>query len=213
MIQRVFLFSLTVTFFLFSGCSSSPGTGDSWQSLGGPYARDVATVIADPSRPGIVYAALTTGEILRSVNNGTTWDPLASFGRGVLPYRFLASVDTPVVFLGATDAGLFVASANRRQWRKLLLGDLPPNTGAHTVAIDPWKPSTWYAGTDGHGISYKSTDAGTTCARLEWNIDRPFRVHGRGSCDRRSPAPTASWRQPTAWDLWNRPTGELNGPG
>ncbi len=161
MIQRVFLLSLNVTFFLFSGCSSSPGTGDSWQSLGGPYARDVATVMADPSRPGIVYAALTTGEILRSANNGTTWDPLASFGRGVLPYRFLASVDTPVVFLGATDAGLFVASANRRQWKKLLLGDLPPNTGAHTVAIDPWKPSTWYAGTDGHGI-YKSTDAGTT---------------------------------------------------
>ncbi len=118
--------------------------------------------------------------------HGTTWDPLASFGRGVLPYRFLASVDTPVVFLGATDAGLFVASANRRQWRKLLLGDLPPNTGAHTVAIDPWKPSTWYAGTDGHGI-LQINGCGHDVVRLEWNIDRPFRVHGRGSCDRRLP--------------------------
>ena len=94
-------------------------------ALGGPYARDVAGVMADPSRSGIVYAALTTGEIFRSENSGTVWTALASLGSGIHPYRFVVSIDTPIVIYSLTDAGIYLASSNKRRWERISLPGVP----------------------------------------------------------------------------------------
>jgi photosystem II stability/assembly factor-like uncharacterized protein len=161
MIPRACAVVLIIILSIVAGCSSSPGPADAWHSLGGPYARDVATLFADPSRAGTVYAALTTGELFRSSDNGTTWNTITSLGPGVRPYRFIASVDSPLVLFCATNTGLFVASPSRRQWRHIAIGNPGDAIGVHTFVADPWKPSTWYVGTDGWGI-YKSTDSGTS---------------------------------------------------
>ncbi len=160
---RILLSCLFIVAIGAGGCSSSPEARDAWTGVGGPYAREVSAVAPDPSRSGIVYAALSTGDIYRSEDSGGKWLFLSSLGSQVHPYRFVVTPDTPLVTALLTDAGLFIASANKHQWKAASIGTLPPGTGAHAIAFDPWKPSTWYVGTDGHGI-YRSTNSGQT-----WN--------------------------------------------
>ncbi len=160
MIPRTFPVWLTILVIgTIVGCGPTTDTSSTWIPAGGPFAREVSAVAPDPGRSGIVYAALAGGELFRSENSGDTWARIGTLGAGVMPYRFVLSADTPLVAAALTDAGIFVASPNKRQWTALRIDGRPPGSGVRAIAIDPWRTATWYVGTAGHGI-YRSTDGG-----------------------------------------------------
>ena len=164
MISRSFLPCLCLLATWCVGCGTSPEGEGTWTAISGPYAREVAAVACDPSRPGVVYAALETGEIFRSENSGSSWIPLAAV-RNAHPSRFVISTESPAVTALLTDAGVFIASPNKRQWTPLSIEGLPAGTAVRAIAFDSWRPSTWYVGTEGHGV-FTSTNAGQT-----WTAD------------------------------------------
>lgn len=146
---------------LCSSCSSPPpGTVD-WEALKGPAAREITTVFSDHFLANVVYAGLSTGDIFRSDDNGSTWAKISSIEGGARIYRFYSSVDTPAVLYAATSQGLFSSSRNKRQWTPFYIQSIPPHTAIRAMACDPWVPSVMFIGTENHGI-FTSTDAGTT---------------------------------------------------
>ncbi len=159
MISRSLLFALTTAATCLYGCGPSQLTPGSWIPLGGPYAREVAAILADPTHPGTVYAALTNGDIYSSENDGTRWDGIVSLGGDVLPYRFTVVGENPPIIAVLTNRGLYRAPEEGLRWIPMATPPLPRRTGIHALMIDPWKTSTWFIGTTGYGI-YKSDDSG-----------------------------------------------------
>lgn len=162
MMQRIILLFATIAAILLVGCGPSQVSSGKWISLDGPFAREIAAVLADPTHPGLVFAAQATGEISTSENDGASWLPTVSLGSDIHPFRFCVVGDNPSFIVLLTDHGIFRASGGRHRWSRITTAFLPPATGVRALAIDPWKPSTWFIGTEGHGV-YKSIDSGRTC--------------------------------------------------
>ncbi len=141
------------------------GGDPKWQYAAGPSAREITTIFADRFSREVLYAGLSTGEIYRSDNNGTDWVRLGLIKDEAIIHRFIATPDTPTVLYAATNVGLFRAAPGKRRWLPVQIQPLPTGNGVRSLAIDPWEPSTFYAGTESHGI-VKSTDGGQNWVRI-----------------------------------------------
>lgn len=139
--------------------------------------RQVESMAADPSDPGIVYLA-SSGEIGRSTDQGNTWTlhkipaHMAGNGDGRCAGERLA-IDpnsTNILFFGSRKDGLLASEDSGATWIKIPgFTDLKGEIGITFVLFDPrsgtkGNPSkTIYLGVDGERASfYRSDDGGMT---------------------------------------------------
>ena len=140
-----------------------------WVLAGAASAQENAWTSHGPSDIGYVsdvaiaenaaFAATENG-IFRSLDGGTSWQPMALAGERVA--RIHAGQGTPalmatVVSPDGETAVLYVSRDQGETWSRI--PDLPPTMGA---AIDPWHPGTIYAAVLDEPTILKSTDSGET---------------------------------------------------
>jgi len=107
-------------------------------------------VVADPSQPDVLYAALQTQGMARSDDRGATWR-LINNGLGARN-MFTVTVDPSnpqTVYATSNDAGVWVSDDGGATWSELNEGLF--NTFVTALAIDPNNPKVIYAGTEGGG--------------------------------------------------------------
>jgi len=146
---------------ILSGCRASGPSLLLWEETGGPYARNISTVLPDNRIAGTLYASPGRGEIAVSTSEGRSWVHLSAIPGAPEVRQLVQDPETPDRLLAATGTGAFVSQDRGRSWTPLQVG--PAGTGVRILAIDPWSPAVVYAGTEARGF-YKSPDGGRT-----WN--------------------------------------------
>jgi len=150
-----------------------------WTSAG-LQAESVTVLAIDPITPGTLYALGEgypggLGGVFKSTDGGGTWEAptltkaYVSALAMTNAYVSTLAIDplTPSTLYAGTVAGagltprtlIFKSTDAGATWNATGLADASNNVLA--LAIDPFAPSTLYAGTNGGGV-YKSTDAGAT---------------------------------------------------
>jgi hypothetical protein len=137
---------------------------------------NVLSVVFDPVRPGVAYAELDTGEVVRSDDGGATWSlasrvPVDAPPVPVAPVDFAPDPGDPGTLYVAGYGGLFRTHDHGATWTRL--GGRVAYDEAYSVAIDPLGGRQIYVGlhtaTDGPGI-YVSHDGGTSFARAAQQV-------------------------------------------
>lgn len=163
---------------------NSPYKDLKWQFLGpvnvSGRCTDVA-VVAPKGKNYTIYAATASGGLWRTVNEGTTWEPLFADGpSAAIGDVALAPSDPNIIWLGTGEANIFRSSQagcgvykttdGGKTWRHMGL------TGTYTISrvvIHPRDPDTVYAAASGHewtlnnerGV-YKTVDGGKTWQKV-----------------------------------------------
>ena len=136
-----------------------------------------ATALAvDPLLPTTVYATIG-GNVLKTTNAGATWQriaaglPIAAAGRGSCHCQGgvnALAVDprrTGTVYAALTQGGIYKTTNGGQTWIRVIDA---PLLDMYTVAVDPARPATIYAGglreTGDGGRILRSTDSGHTWA-------------------------------------------------
>lgn len=152
-----------------------------WMRMGTgfPANAGVETLVIDPKTPSTVYAATIDDGVFKSTDSGGTW---FAVNNGIAPHLIQIgplAIDpvTPTTIYAGTQGGVYKSTNGAASWT--LMSDtlamvyaleFPTRTSVTSLAIDPSRPSTVYAGT-GFGGVFKSTDAGATWAAF--NIGLP----------------------------------------
>jgi len=134
------------------------GAQPAWQPLPvGPPAVQ-APVGVCPGDPGLMYLATFGGGVLRSRDEGRTWQP-ASGGLPSLAVNAMVvdPIHCEIVYVATFGSGLFKTTDTGRTWQPL--ADVGP---ALWLAIDPLQPQIVYVGVNGLSTLVKSMDGGAT---------------------------------------------------
>ncbi len=140
-------------------------TGDggiaTWQNIAACDFRAIASVAADPKRPGVVYAAafnnLANGSIRKSTDGGVTWTTV--FPTTAAIFNITIDPGNPdVIYAPTVGHGGYKSTDGGQHWSAMAA--LTPQA-VWTLTLDPSNSQTVYAGTNQDGI-WKSTDAGNT---------------------------------------------------
>ena len=157
---------------------SGPYKDMKWQFLGpvnvSGRCTDVA-VVAPKGKNYTIYAATASGGLWRTVNEGTTWEPIFASGPSTaIGDVALAPGDPNTIWIGTGEANIFRSSQAGcgvykstdagRTWRHMGLADT--NT-IPRIVIHPRDPDTVYVAASGHewtpngerGV-YKTVDGG-----------------------------------------------------
>ncbi len=135
-----------------------------WANVGG-Y---VEQIITDPLSPGLVYARMGDGKLMKSTDGGISWINIADPSWANL-FRITMAYDSPDVLYARTSAGTYVTTNGGASWQLVY----PPKmvTG---VAVSPTDWKTAYLA---NALSYNSTvisrtlDGGQTWST--WSINLP----------------------------------------
>ena len=159
-----------------------------WRSLGpATMGGRISDIAVDPQNSYTYYIGLATGGIMKTANNGGTWDAVfehesvASIGA-----LAIAPSDSKIVWAGTGEPngrnssawgdGIYKSIDSGRTWKNMGLKD---TQSIGRVIIDPKDPDTVYVAAVGHlwgpnkerGV-YKTTDGGKTWqASLTVNAD------------------------------------------
>lgn len=130
-----------------------------WQALPvGPPAVE-APVGLCPGDPGLVYIATFGGGVLRSRDEGRTFQPANA---GLTNLAVSAMVVDPmhceIVYAATFGSGLFKTTDSGRSWQSL--GEAAGAT--LWLAIDPTRPQILYSGVNGGSGVLKSVDSGVS---------------------------------------------------
>lgn len=132
---------------------SSPING-----TGLPSSAATRALLPDPSRPGIVYAATTSG-LYVTADDGNTWKPL---GTGLPKNDVLTALAfgaTGLLLAGTLAHGVFASADQGSTWTPSNAG-LPAGAAINTLYADA-AARTMFVGLDGGGL-YASADNGQT---------------------------------------------------
>src|SRR6266478_2687808 len=132
------------------------------------------------SNPSIVFVGVASGGVWKTVNNGTTWEPVFDKeGVSTIGDIAIAPSDPSIVWVGSGEPnnrqssswgdGIYKSTDGGKTWQNMGLRD---SKHIGRVVIDPHNPSTVYVAALGHlwgpnrerGV-YKTTDAGKTWAQ------------------------------------------------
>jgi photosystem II stability/assembly factor-like uncharacterized protein len=163
--MKPFLISCVTWLILFVGCGTTMTTvAPQWESMGGPHAQDISTLLIPGASESALYAGTENGAVFMRPTPDAPWSKIASIREGAGIYRLVRDPEKPSRIFAATEAGLFVSGNNGVSWTEipLVAGESMP-VGVRVLAIDPYNASTMFAGTRTRGI-LRSTDGGTT-----WN--------------------------------------------
>lgn len=171
------------------GVLRSQDGGATWQ-LGGEGLREVTMgdirplqLLADPDRPGSLYATVFGIGVFRSFDDGAHWHPAANRGLGSFPKPSDLEVapNQPSKLFLATGDWIFVSEDGGDSWTAT--GPAPPKADSvYDLAIDPTDPDTLYAVGksetlhDLNPFAFKSQDGGASWERLDIETALGFNV-------------------------------------
>ena len=142
-----------------SGLFKTGDGGATWQNIPA-ISGSIASVAADPKRPGVIYAGvfsnLANGSIRKSIDGGVTWTTVFPTTATI----FNIAIDpgnSDILYAPTVGHGAFKSTDGGQHWS--LMPALP--AAIWTLALDPSNSQVLYAGTNEDGI-WKSTDAGNT---------------------------------------------------
>jgi len=168
---------------LYAGPMSSPTRvlrsgdgGDNWSHGTGSLVTYPQALAVSPTDPNVVYAAC--GTMWKTTNGGTTWGqlPVANFYCRTVVTNPL---NPQTVFVGGYTYGTankvgIARSRNAGTTWDILLCDTAPSNMGFSVGLDPVDTCVVYAGGLAVGgiryMAYKSTDCGSTWARLNVTV-------------------------------------------
>lgn len=139
------------------GASATSAQPRAWTPLNaGPPAIE-APVGLCPGDPGLMYLATFGGGVLRSLDEGHTWQA-ANDGLTNLAVNAMA-VDPrhcEIVYIATFGGGMFKTTDMARTWTPMTA----PNAAVLWLTIDPLRPWIVYAGVNGGSAVLKTVDAG-----------------------------------------------------
>jgi photosystem II stability/assembly factor-like uncharacterized protein len=134
-----------------------------------------------PGQPNTIYAAAATGGIFKSINNGTTWNPIFDQANAVSIGDIAISQSNPnVIYVGTGENtstrsahygdGVYKSTDAGKTWTNV---GLKESKRIGQIAIDPKNPDVVYVASMGYlyqpggekGI-YKTTDGGKTWTQV-----------------------------------------------
>lgn len=120
------------------GIRELPGSGE-WSLPYSPRAGAVRTISLHRSEPGLMYAGVEQGGVLKSTDAGATWTITHS---GVHPdvHTLAVHPGDPGVLFAATGGGVYRSDDGARTWDRLIDGY------TRGVAIHPIMPEIMFAG-------------------------------------------------------------------
>lgn len=153
-----------------SGIYRSLNGGASWQLRNDGFSGTALRIIADGTKPNILYALSPGNGVYRSINAGETWAPINGSGAkalGNLTVRALlqfSGVNETRLYVGTAD-GMWVGTTKNvalggvipgaTTWRKVTESGLAvgnsPNDIFWTLWHSPGAPGTIFAGTQSNG--------------------------------------------------------------
>ncbi|MDP3741654.1 MAG: YCF48-related protein [bacterium] len=120
----------------------------------------VTSLIMDPKNSAILYASLTSGTLIKSLDGGVTWNVLTDFEDRVVRMRF--SNDGRIIYALAKGEGLKKSEDAGRTWTMVILEN-KANT-YNDLVVDPQSSANLYMATD-KGL-FASADGGNTWTKL-----------------------------------------------
>jgi len=156
MSRRSLVFTIALALAVAPGASGQPAA---WEALAvGPPAVE-APVGLCPGDPGLLYIGTFGGGVLRSRDEGRTFQPANT---GLTNLAVSAMVVDPlhceIVYAATFGGGLFKTTDSGRSWQSL--GEAAGAT--LWLAIDPTRPRILYSGVNGGAAVLKSVDGGVT---------------------------------------------------
>ena len=121
-----------------SGLERLPSS-NTWSFPPRPYTNHVRTILCDPVKEGLVYAAIEAGALVRSFDGGTHWKDKVEEG----PYdthNLAASRTAPGRLYSSAGDGYFESSDYGETWRRKTRG--LNHTYMYSVAVHPSDPDT-----------------------------------------------------------------------
>jgi uncharacterized protein (TIGR03437 family) len=134
--------------------------GFTWQNVQAVTGA-IASIAADPKRPGVIYAGvfsnLAKGALEKSTDGGATWTSVFSSTATI----FNITIDpgnTDTVYFPTVGHGAYKSTDGGQHWS--VMGALTPQA-VWTMTLDPANSQILYAGTNNDGV-WKSPDGGNT---------------------------------------------------
>jgi photosystem II stability/assembly factor-like uncharacterized protein len=158
-----------------------------FRSLGpaGPGGR-IDDIAVSETNPSIIYLAYATGGLFRSVNNGTTFEPVfEAYGSASFGDIAISPTNPNVVYAGTGEAnnrnsssfgdGIYKTTDGGKTWANIGLRETQTIS---RVVIDPRNPDVVYVAANGHlfgpnpdrGI-YKTVNGGRTWDKIKFIDD------------------------------------------
>jgi photosystem II stability/assembly factor-like uncharacterized protein len=144
--------------------------GATWAPLrtGPAFPGYVVTgLIADPGRPGRLWASLagqyTGGLVVRTDNRGEDWTILAQWKQAVATRALALSPGAPPRIAVGGDDGVFLSSDSGSTWRRVG-ADMPGLSSVESLAFSPSDAQTLYAGT--WRQAFRTRDGGANWSRI-----------------------------------------------
>lgn len=159
-----------------------------WRLLGPAYYSGRISDLAVPKgNPHTVYCTAASGGLWKTVNNGTTWEPIFDdHGTGSMGAVSVAESDPRIVWVGTGEPiaanhstwgdGVYKSEDGGKTWTHMGLQD---SHQIGRIVIDPVDPNVVYVAAVGHlwganserGL-YKTTDGGKTWTRSLYISDK-----------------------------------------
>lgn len=136
--------------------------GSEWTKLAGNLQANVSSIAPDPANGQTVYALSPDG-ISRSTDGGASWAQCKQEARYMRLVAPLPGQGGSSTLYAATPLGLSESSDGCLTWKDVSAQGINPSSG-HVRWLNPYpnNPQVLYAGMDGLGGLYRSTDGGAT---------------------------------------------------
>lgn len=130
-----------------------------WRPMGDTLPN-ISRMVADPERPGTVFAVSFSG-LFRTSDDGETWSSVVDYSWRVTAFA-VAPTSPSTLYLGS-PLGLFASTDDGKTWA-LWTSGLPPSPNVRDITVVPGSPDTLYvalqSGTNPRLLVYKSVDGG-----------------------------------------------------
>ena len=134
-----------------------------WRAAGPEQQSSrVESIAIHPDYPNTIYMGFGSGNLWKSINNGTTWDPIfedeATFAIGCVS---IAPSDPEIIWVGTGEVlmarssysglGAYKSTDGGKTWKNMGLAD---TYHIHRIVIDPENPDIVYAAAMGHNFTF-----------------------------------------------------------
>lgn len=142
----------------------------SWRVVG-LQGANVLTLAVAPTTPETIYAVDYGENLLRSQDQGLTWQPITNTLQNLYIWELVVHPVSPTIIFAA--GGSMEKSVNRGDTWITITNGLPVNMAARDLAVDPVNPQIMYAALSYDRV-YKTIDGGDSWAPASTGIDASF---------------------------------------